>query len=166
VTVLTGEDRYALKAELRPVFSIPPNVNMVFGLFVQKILKGVPGELVLWNELNRSMGVDDPTRKSACSALRTAVNDLRKLLSEWGSPEDGQPWLITRKRQGLSLNESVKWTLSPELKEGLTERPSVWGLPTDPSTMANNTDSLRGNASEHRKPGHLSRCEPGDGVEN
>jgi hypothetical protein len=166
VTVVTGENRYALAAESRQPFSVPPNLHLMFSLFVQKILKGVPSERVLWYELNRSMGVDDAKLKSASGVLRTAMNELRKALDDWGKPQDGRRWLLTKKGEGLWLNESVKWTVAPEVAKDLTERKSPWVSATDPVKMAETTDSRCKSVSENRETTRRGQPKPGDDSEN
>jgi hypothetical protein len=173
VTVRLGANSYLLVADNCPPFSVPAEYKALFGAFVQNILCGASGEAVAWNILSASLlektdpevvseglGKTDPevvregSRKAkhppASKGVRKAKFTLNGQMRKWGRPPNGGDWLLRAVgSSGCCLNTSCEWHIDEALAHDLTNRKSqsVWGLPTDPVTLAEDTVDM-----DHKLP--------------
>ena len=142
VTIVVGEQRWALDAEGKLRHSMADDESKIFTLFAGKVFAGAPSEIVDLSLLNRVVGKDNEAERS-CDSLRQILHRMRENLAVWGTPPDNDDWIVTKRKKGLHLNTSVHWKLSDAARRVLNP-PSVRLCSTDPVKMAKNTDA-RGN---------------------
>jgi hypothetical protein len=142
VEIGMGLNNYVLSRPGHTDYSIEPDDFGLFTRFVQKVIKQAPGEIVPWADVNRSVSRpgSDPDSATASTRTRDRLKGLReKLELALGATPNSCDWVETVKGQGLRLNTSVPWCISPDLEKSMCSRRSVFDRSTDAQKMAENT---------------------------
>ena len=101
--------------------------------FIRNVKAGSPGEVVEWKA--------GFTMRSRIRSIATSPRQMRRQLksklnqrssTELGCPVDGDRYLRTRKRLGVSLNTSIKWSLDKDCQLLLRE---VMASSVDPKVL-------------------------------
>ena len=132
VTITFRHEHFGLQTNQKSVALSVPEGQLIMQ-FIRNVKDGFPGEVVEWKALHDAIKDKVNCHKSASDALRQLKSKLnQRLVLELGCPVDGDRYLRTRKRLGVSLNTSIKWSLDKDCQLLLRE---VMASSVDPKVL-------------------------------